>query len=98
MPYLSRKSARSIRIYLVILLSISLVRLLPSDIFSDYGFGDLIYGALIIGWSQTIRYRIIEKPVRFRLAFGAMLLFLLYLLRSLRLDFPLTPFQNRLLW
>ena len=81
------KNKRTVLIYILVFLLVSLTGMLLSDRPFFSNFSRIFYGAVIVVWAMTVLRRIIEPTLRRLLIMSAILLLMLILFQALRYQF-----------
>ena len=81
------KNKRTVLIYILVFLLVSLTGMLMSDRPFFSNFSRIFYGAVIVVWAMTVLRRIIEPVLKRLLIMSAVLLLLLILFQALRYQF-----------
>ncbi|MBQ6024374.1 MAG: hypothetical protein IJL20_02070 [Lachnospiraceae bacterium] len=81
------KNKRTVLIYMLVFLLVSLAGMLYSRYPFFKNFSEIFYGGIIVVWAMTVLRRIIESQIKELLIENAILLIMLILFRALRFQF-----------
>ena len=81
------KNKRTVLIYMLVFLLVSLIGMLYSSYPFFKNFSEIFYGGLIVVWAMTVLRRIIESQIKELLIENALLLLLLILFRAISFQF-----------